>query len=265
MANSLETRLIINQLVKIKCFIIGAIALAYCQNAISQVNNPYISLDLGLKYDPYQVSNYAGDNEFIQKPWFPFPALGLSAGADIDDFSLEMGIDFHQYSYMIHGRNFGSATNGFWVMQVPFRLKYDILKKSTKWDWNVGISYNLGFILDNSEGLLEAEDRANFSSYGTTIINGAVVDSTASGMLGSFDGQNKVYHLLGFRTELQYNIGSVLGVFIGANRLTGFRKIAEIDAVFQKNTDPIDRARYTSNGDYFKIFFGLRFFIGSDS
>lgn len=231
----------------------------------SQENTFYISGELGSKYHLFNVSNYSGDNEFNSKKWSATPVLALTVGKKRNDISIESGLILHQYSYLIKGNNFALGSHAFVAIQIPFRLKYDILCKSTKWDLNIAVGYNLGIKLENTAQPLNSEDRASLS-LGSYSLNedGVPIDSTFTGMRGGVYRQGSTFHLLEARAEVAYNFNFGLGIYAGVSRLSGFDQMIEIDAVHQKNNEPINRARYSSNGDYISVFFGAKYLIGAN-
>lgn len=245
---------------KISVFII---CFLNCSELKSQELNFYTFTEIGSKYQVLHVSNYSGSNEFGDQLWYSTPIFGLAIGAKTNNVSLESGLYHHKYLFQIRGKSFGMVDQAFSCVQIPLRLKYDILPNSKKWDLNIGIGYNIGIPLKNNNRPLNPEDRATLSSSVHRFDeNGLPADSSFRGMKGGVV-DNKLLHLFETRVEVAYNLSSGLGFHLGITNINGFKKILEVDAIHQKNIEPIDRARYSSKGGYLGFLFGLKYSICS--
>jgi hypothetical protein len=216
----------------------------------------YLGFYLGPKFELYQSTDN-GDALYTE-PFFYSPIFGITLGQEVsENFILETGVFLNSYaeSFKIEGDAalFGGS-NGFFATQVPIRLKGRLDLASDRLSLVSTVGFTIAFHNDYSS----LSRGGSFATSSDPQLN----DSTRSDYMSRYNFQ-KVYGLIETGLALEYRLKSDIVLSLGANYLAGLGRVVEIDVEYQINDDPVQTGKVFSNGDYFSVFFGLKYPISN--
>ena len=220
--------------------------------AIGQ-NKTYLGLEIGPKFEIYQYTD--NGNGLYTKPFFFSPIYGLTIGQELNKiFIAETGLFINNYgeSYRIKD-DFGySVSNALVAYQIPLRLKARLNLIANRLSVVTTIGYT--FAINNDYGS---------SGSGFSFTNGSSLQDSIRIQDLSTYSLEKTYGLIETGLALDYKLKNSMTFYLAANYLNGLSRVVEVDVKYWINDGPEQSGTVFSNGDYYSIFFGLKYPISN--